>query len=63
MSTCYCIRKKKYAPFVNAKGEVIDNGEPIKIKLWENDNEKLVKIFLDNLKGGGRVKEFKFWIE
>jgi hypothetical protein len=63
MFICYAIKKKKYAPFINAKGETLDTGEPQDIKLWESDNEKIIKIFLENLKNGSRAKDFKFWVK
>jgi hypothetical protein len=61
--TVYGQRYNKYEPFVTAKGEVLDDGLPKKIKLSEWVDLKVAENFAENVKNNTPKRMWKIWIE
>ena len=61
--TVYGQRYNKYEPFVTSKGEVIDDGQPAKIKLSEWTDLKVAEHFAENVKNNTGKRQWKIWIE
>jgi hypothetical protein len=64
MHTVYGQRYNKYEAFVHAKtGEVLDDGQPKKIKLSEWTDLKMAENFVENVKANTPRRMWKIWIE
>ena len=62
--TVFGQRYYKYDPILDSKtGEVIDDGSPKKVKLTECNDERVAKVFADNVKNSVPKKSWKIWIE
>lgn len=58
------IRKRKYPIIIDPKtNEIIDNGEPKEIKLWEYSDEKMAKLFASNVRASVKSWDWRIWIE
>jgi hypothetical protein len=64
MFTIFGQRYHKHDPFVEQKtGDVIDTGEPVKIKLGEFADETIANNFAANVKSHTLNRTWKIWIE
>lgn len=64
MYTIYGERYKNYEPIVDAKTkEVIDNGEPKRLRLGQWDNKKVADNMAENIKANTAIRSWKIWVE
>lgn len=58
------LRKKKSPVIIDSRtNEIIDNGEPKEIVLWQFHDEKAIKRFASNVRGNVKPYEWRIWIE
>lgn len=69
--TIYGQRYHAYEPFVldkdikgvGVKGEVIDDGQPKKVRLGQWDDKKLAENMAENIKSHCQKRSWKIWVE
>lgn len=64
MFTVYGERFHKYEPIIDSKSkEVLDDGTPKRILLSSWSDEKIAKVFAENVKANVPKRSWKIWIE
>ena len=64
MFTVFAERYHKYEPIVDAKSkEVLDDGEPKRVRLSSWNDEKIAKHFAENVKAHLPKRQWKVWVE
>ena len=59
----YGLKQAKREPWIDDKGEIIDDGINRPISLYSNAPEEIAEFFMSNLKAQYHGKSWKFWIE
>lgn len=64
MFTVYGQRFHAHDPFIDPKtGDVLDDGQPVKIRLSSWADEGVAKHFAENVKASVPKRTWKIWIE
>jgi hypothetical protein len=61
--TIFGLKLAKRTPWIDAKGNVIDDGVNHKMVLCSSDNEKMVDFFMKSVKDRVHGKSWKIWKE
>lgn len=64
MFTIYGKRYHSYNPIIDTKtGEVLDDGQPKRVKLGGWEEEKLAKRMAENIKNSVPKRTWNIWVE